>query len=594
MKNELTQLEELSAADIEEKLPAFFAYDLQQIIKKNEIELCCLFIDTYEVLWENANNESAKDLSDAWVRELISNLDSVLFIICSREKFGWGKREPDWDDVLDQHLLGGLERSNAREFLVNCGLNEDDIVEKILDASEGHPYSLDLSVDTYFELKNKSVELKPEHFGSNRKEILERFVKYLDRIEVETLKIMSVPNFYNFDIFKYLLAQINVGFPISAYKDFNMYSFISEINGIVTIHNLMREGLVTYIDQEILLDVHGAMVEYYTSKLNNSSYPLNYDQKKIAFRECIYHSVRLKERSAFFEWLNDKKLTIKQYQLFGEAGYLRNILSDIFKKVGYENVDMQIFNALVDMVHLTGDYEESVRISEKVLNQSTINDIKLNKELLQLKIRSIHHKMFYLPVDELIYELKQIEKGLATTIFVEEYNEVLFMLGGNLGVLSGDFNDCRTWLIKSMQYSEMHQLSSLQCRNLRKWSDLLRIEGEFDEALECCERGIKLCEEFNYERYKLYLLCTKAEISRLLGNYEECFKIINDVDIMVKKMGIKGWEGHVKLLKAIVHYDLGKYSEAADYARNARYISRVWRHFLPNPYKSMFCSYKAN
>lgn len=580
IKASLKELESLTVQEIEERLPAFFAYDLKEIHKKNNPEITCILLDTFEALYSDATNNLRKSTCDDWIRELIVNLDGVLFVVCSREKLNWEEIDSDWKTILDQHLLGELDTVNATKFLVDCGIQNEDIVNKIINASEGHPYYLDLAVDTFFELKNQKVKIKPELFGGSKKEVLARFIKYLDLTEIETLKLMAIPQFYNFEIFELLVNTINTGYPVSAFNNFNTYSFISEQNKQFYIHGLMREEIKDYLDYNIALRVHNTLFEFYDKKLTSMDY-MNSSMIKTNLIQAIYHALRYMKSDNFIEWYNSRCfILIKKMQLNGEARYLYSIMMDIYLTLDDITERLDILNIIVDIVHLNGDYKRAVDIAEYLLKRFRIEEITQNREIFFLKIRSVHHRMFYEPVDNLICELKELYHNSKNTSYKRELNELLFMIGGNLGMLSGDFEDARVWLNKSIKLSEEYLFNDYYIRGLRKKIDLLRVKGDVLKAEKLCKEAIIICNSNDYDRYKLYLEVTLADVMRQNKKYDAAKQIINKLEKSIKTFGIKGWEGHLFLAKANLFLDLNELEQCFDCLIQAKHIykkiNQVW------------------
>src|SRR5690606_3271723 len=85
VKEQLIELENCSIQEIEERLIAFFAYDIQQAIEKYNIKNTVIFLDTFEALWASVTNKITVHSKDKWVRELIGSLPNVLFVICGIE-----------------------------------------------------------------------------------------------------------------------------------------------------------------------------------------------------------------------------------------------------------------------------------------------------------------------------------------------------------------------------------------------------------------------------------------------------------------------------------------------------------------------------
>ena len=114
-----------------------------------------LFLDTYESLWENRRVEHLRFTVDRWVRAWVQELPEVLWVITGREKLYWHKLDPEWDAVIDQHLIGGLADEDARRFLHTAGLMDTSVQNAIIRGAAGLPFRLDLAVDTYLMNENR-------------------------------------------------------------------------------------------------------------------------------------------------------------------------------------------------------------------------------------------------------------------------------------------------------------------------------------------------------------------------------------------------------------------------------------------------------
>ena len=78
LRNALNQLASLESNQIEEQLPNYFAYDIQQYQQKHPNKKIVIFIDTHEALWEDKRTEANRLSQDKWLRDgLIARLPKV-------------------------------------------------------------------------------------------------------------------------------------------------------------------------------------------------------------------------------------------------------------------------------------------------------------------------------------------------------------------------------------------------------------------------------------------------------------------------------------------------------------------------------------
>ncbi len=562
VKDSYIELEDLTALEIEERLPAYFSYDFNCHLDKYKTKVSTIFLDTYEALVVDALNNNSYYEKTAWIRDLVADLDNTLFVICSREMVKWSEYDKHWDSVLDHHIIGNLNEEYATSFLKKCGIEDEEIVDVIFKSSEGHPYYLDLSVDTFVSIKNNDEEPTVDKFGKNKKQILDRFLKYLTEQEKEALKVMCVLRSYDKDLFVSLLKNFNTGYSPSKFKEFNNFSFVTKDNNIYTIHALMRESMYDYTDSEYRNDIHLYLMNIYNERIMQSD---QVEDKILNFKEYLYHIQKAFKGQELANYLESNSLPLlRQFQMYGEANYLLNTLRAILKDVNIKHVHVSLIEIMVDIIHLNGNYEEAVELVNDYLMQFNEAEILGTPTLMKLNIRKAHHEMFFKPVKAIIDDLKTFEsKIIDPEKLPAEYNELLFMIGGNLGVLyGGDLKLCREYLVKSIRFSKKHYLTDYYVRSVRKYADILRIKGHLKWAEQIVIESIQLCEQHGYERYGLYLQCTLADILRKNKRFEQAKQLYNEVLNKAKLLKIRGWLAHAYLGGAELEYDQGQYEQA--------------------------------
>jgi hypothetical protein len=282
----LSALEEATATEIESNITAFMAYDLQRYLDLKEVNRCVLFFNTYELLW-SGRNESEKYSVDSLVRKMAENLPNCLFVISGREKLRWNECSPIWDSKIELVPIDVLESRFAKMYLDSYEIEEDKIQESIINATKGHPYYLDLCVDTYYKLKNSNKEIGVLTFGYGFREIEERFFKSLAKNEISMLKVLSIPRFYDAELFENLVERFKTGLSIVDFDSFNSFSFIKcDTNNKYYIHILMREEVSRNISKELKKLINQSMITYYETKLFKAD--LFLDDTLFYFSELLY------------------------------------------------------------------------------------------------------------------------------------------------------------------------------------------------------------------------------------------------------------------------------------------------------------------
>jgi len=586
IKEELIALEKFSIIEIEERLSSFFAYDIQNKINHKEIKSFTIFIDTYEAIWLNSLNEINKYKQDSWVREFVAELPNSLFVFSGREKLRWCEYDSEWNNYLEHYIVNSLIEVDTIKLLVEYGINNKDIQNKIFTISKGHPYYIDLLVDLYYELLNKNQESKILELSLlNKREILDLFMAHLNNEEVEILKLLTIPNFYNEEIFELLIMKYYIGYKLNFFDNFNRFSFVKNEKDKYYIHNIMKESISNYLTSQEKKNIHKILAEYYEQKLENKAFDI--DTNLSNFVELNYHYSNFYNEKQYKEWLNSTQLQfLKSLQIIGLTKFLSLFLDNIVQKYGINIFEHKLFSIYVDMIHLSGSYEKAVKIIIKYLSNKNINEIYNDDILIHLQIRRIHHQMFFMPVKALIEELLKMEKTIDKEKYKKRYGEILFMIGGNLGILYGDYNFSRKWLVKSIRFSNKNNFDDLLVRTLRKYSDNLRVNNHLIFSEKICKIALKLAQKNNYFRYEIYLTCSMSEILRANKNYDKSINLYNQAKENASKLGIKGWEAHCLLGLGETYFDVGEIDKALSNYKNAlsiyKPINQIWGKIQAN------------
>lgn len=304
-ERELADIPNLEAKEIAERLPFFWASDLEDFLSQRQTK-AVVFFDTYEALWENANTEGGFFLRDEWVRDLVSYLPQVLWVICGREKLRWEEIDKEWKAYLNQHLVGELSEIDSKKFLSSCGVNDSNIQDVIYQASKGLPHFLDLAVDTYNEINSKLGRVPTVNdFARTQQDVLDRFLRYLDRSEIETLKVISVPRLWDYELAQKLIEHFNTAYPITAIDNLCRFSFIKDSNtrGFYTMHELMRESIQAKLDKNTLRLLHKFIFDFYNSKLCQMDIRFITDDERRSMNEAYYHAKTALIFEEFYEWV---------------------------------------------------------------------------------------------------------------------------------------------------------------------------------------------------------------------------------------------------------------------------------------------------
>lgn len=262
----------------------------------------------------------------------------------------------------------------------------------------------------------------------------------------------------------------------------------------------------------------------------------------------------------------------------GNTSLLKWILSKAKNKYGISHFDNCLVSVYTDAIHISGDYRGAVEIADQLLQSKTKEEVNDDEFCSMLKIRKIHHSMFYKPIRNLIDDSLSIYAETDER-FPRVMNELLFLLGGNLGVLYGDWDFAEKWLNKSEEYAQRFGFVDFSKRNSRKIADLFCYKGKWEMAEETIFKYIDLSRPIE-GRYENYLICSLGNVYTCMGKHNEALECFERALQYSSANGIIGWAAHAYLGIANVHYKLGNDKEATEFSIRAnrlyKQIKQEW------------------
>src|SRR5205823_3841293 len=144
--------------------------------------------------------------------------------------------------------------------------------------------------------------------------------------------------------------------------------------------------------------------------------------------------------------------------------------------------------------HVRGRYGDAAALIQQELALYPEAQHFRSDLLLPLKVRLIHHQMFYRPVTELWPAMLDLLSQCEARENPDTYGEILFMLGGNLGALRGDYREARRFLVLAIRCARERQDDYLLARCLRKYGDFLRDCGHLTHAEGALREAVRISE----------------------------------------------------------------------------------------------------
>ena len=367
---DISKIESLEPNKIEELLPGIFAADFFEYFGENS--KFYIFIDTYEALWDGLRDKGSFHEKDKWIRDnLVPNMLGVSWVICGREKLLWVPEcDFDWDMYLEQHSVDELPESYCTEFLEDCGIENKDIRDIIIKSSEGVPYYLNLSVDTFEKINRKRQPIS-EDFGKTQPEIFNTFVKYLNHNEIRALEVLSTPNFWDRDLFKILMKKFDTGFPAGAFSELIKFSFIkTDSNEKYSIHQLMRKSLQEHQDSTDRKNIHQFLITYYSSKIEDLEIKAITPEHETALTEAFYHAKEALEAEELCDWFISVSDPFDRAAFWHLIAHIyEEMLQMLETKLGPENlVVATTLNNLAGLYFEIGNYDKALPLYQRAFD----------------------------------------------------------------------------------------------------------------------------------------------------------------------------------------------------------------------------------
>lgn len=272
-KKELSQIEQDSAEDIYQNLPYYFSLDLEENVKKLNQPLV-IFLDTYEKLVNEVQDTGYSISEDLWLRGErgpILNVPGILWVIAGREKIKWGESDKDWEDTLDQHILGDLSWKDTRSFLNEAGISDETLCKEIYELTHGTPIYLDICVSTFEILNSQGRSITIDEFGKNPDALIERYIRYMDHQSSEMVYLLSQIPLWNDDMIHEVGPKILPDFSYVLYEKIKKLSFVCNLETWSYIHKTVNDVFNANCPEIIRKKSVDILYHYYYDFLVNHS-----------------------------------------------------------------------------------------------------------------------------------------------------------------------------------------------------------------------------------------------------------------------------------------------------------------------------------
>lgn len=358
---DVIRLRSMESQDMLNELIRSFVQDLAENLPKREGKSCrgVIFLDTYESFWrghEGGISAQAR-LQDEWVRELAKyclhpNV-GILPIISGRERLRWPEDDPEWQNVLDQQLLGGLSIRDAQLVMskLNVGPSPEEGEPTLLQKAiinlcrEGsvtkdiacHPFYLSLCAEIVLNTRERQGNDPSSDIFSNipndkvAHDLATLFLKSLDSraLELWVTELSLTPRFDEATALALDDERMHHN-GRAGWERIAGFSFMQvQPDGFYRLHKIMRDVLRTRMEITSSKDVHRWFYNHWKDEHEN-------------FIEASYHLIKSSKI------INDND--IEYFLSLPDNAYVYFIINEILKnnKIGNTDKIFKLINKYIN------------------------------------------------------------------------------------------------------------------------------------------------------------------------------------------------------------------------------------------------------
>ena len=385
--------------EVEGNLPLAIHHDIMDALEARPDLHLRLLVDGFERIQGLERDNTAQQLLQQFVGSFASPPERAdvagrfRVLIFGRDQVRWDGlyQDPSWNDFWNQHILGGLSRTDAELFLENRQQwhrqrNQAGIAEvigrrhaDILDACDERVAGQQIHYPYFLELAVGMIEADAPRGGSvslgrSPSELQDRLLRYLDQHEKRALQILALAGSFDETLFDWLAERRLVAFERHSFRsglhrDQCYFCPIDTRPGTWRFHRHMHEALIQEWRRDESTRAEAAkiiheLLEYHASALRARSLKdwssNDHEHWRLGSEILITQGLE----NAFFsveEWSGIRKNAPwkeDHYLLLNERKcLLERAINQTQKTLGYEHlVTLQLQHALAVAAYRSGDY----------------------------------------------------------------------------------------------------------------------------------------------------------------------------------------------------------------------------------------------
>lgn len=293
--------------EIETELPDILAHELSIHLRAHKTQRLVVFIDEYENALPSGGSGRISEAENrgSWDRGLrqffqaasvgrhVSEKDDYayeaghLLVLLGRERLRWDELDSGWRSDLEgrQHLLEGLDDSDADDFLIQSGVESEELRLAMVDASRAfdpatlreavYPIMLDLSAQIYADLlaqgrdpSRADFAVDGENYARKRAQLLARFMKQYGEGVPAILRRLACTREFDRELVRHLAKVHAQQFNMDQFESLTRLSFIIEANDGQgwSIHQHISDTLLESLDPIEQRATHLTLASWYLER----------------------------------------------------------------------------------------------------------------------------------------------------------------------------------------------------------------------------------------------------------------------------------------------------------------------------------------
>ncbi|MCH5191296.1 MAG: hypothetical protein J1F23_03940 [Oscillospiraceae bacterium] len=496
-KEEIAELINLNEFEIFERLPYYLGLCISYAATKGHIHV--LFLDSYESLLARTERGTPSVEREEWLRELFLSSDILRIVIASRDRLRWDKEDREWNDYLNQHLLDNLSIEDCRWFLNQVPITDTEIVETIAQRAGGVPLYLDMCVDIYESSINDGENFDLNSLKKGEK-VIDRYIRHLSDKDKCAIKILSIPKCFNEAFAMELLKRQSLIYSVEQLQILFEKSIFLPVEGqksLWKVDESVRLHLKDHMEQNRKNSILESILDYIIQQPAGGNYPY-----LVAVLDAIYTEPKCME--------SIQEKCVQAVECYANMGFWNEIHSILNPTFFNHNTPIQALAVFAELIRLR-------RIGQLQQAEILIEQYPLKQEYLgvwfymyrYLKIQVRHLLGHY---DECIQAYKDLTDEMAlirTTIPDHIYNTV-FMKYSDLLFLKGEFEEALS-IVEQLLCSDKLTLYD-QIELFRIKGHIYRFQKQYSEAQIIYRSALHIAEEHELRAYmgKLFTNMTEA------------------------------------------------------------------------------------